>query len=180
MTDERGDAELELAIRAATGDEAAFVEILRRYDVGLRRLAFHLLGDRDAMDDALQEAYLKAFGSIARFRGTASPRTWLYRIVHNACLDQLRSQRRQPTPQQLEAVTPDPTEQSDLRLSLADALAALPSEERAAVLLVDAEGLSYDEAAAIIGVAAGTIGSRLSRARAALRRVLQEPGGVSA
>lgn len=181
MGDERRDADVELAIRAATGDEVAFVEMVRRYDSGLRRLAFRLLGDRDAMDDVLQEAYLKAFASITRFRGSASPRTWLYRIVYNACLDHLRSRHREP-PQakQLEAWTRDPSEQSDLRLSLEEALAALAPEECAAVLLVDAEGLSYDEAASVVGVAAGTIGSRLSRGRAALRRALREPGGVSA
>jgi RNA polymerase sigma-70 factor (ECF subfamily) len=180
VADERRDADVELTIRAATGDEAAFVQIVRRYDTGLRRLAFRMVGDRDAMDDVLQEAYLKAFASIASFRGRASPRTWLYRIVYNASLDQLRRRRRQPIAQSVDAATRDPSDQTDLRLSLADALAALAPEERAAVLLVDAEGLSYEDAAAIIGVAAGTIGSRLSRARAALRRALREPEGVSA
>lgn len=179
MADEQGDADVELAIRAVTGDEVAFVEIIRRYDSGLRRLAFRLLGDRDAMDDVLQEAYLKAFASISRFRGQASPRTWLYRIVYNTCLDHLRRGRQQPVAQDVDAASRDPSEQADLRLSLAAALAALPPQERAAVLLVDAEGLSYEEAAAIVGVAAGTIGSRLSRARAALRRALREAKGVS-
>jgi RNA polymerase sigma-70 factor (ECF subfamily) len=178
---ERRDADVELAIRATAGDEVAFVEMVRRYDDGLRRLAFRLLGDRDAMDDVLQEAYLKAFVSIGRFRGNSSPRTWLYRIVYNACLDHLRSRRREPPRgEQLEAWTRDPREQSDLRLTLTEALAALPPEECAAVLLVDAEGLSYDEAATVVGVPAGTIGSRLSRGRAALRRALREPGGVPA
>jgi len=180
VAENRSDADVELALRAASGDEVAFVEIVRRYDLGLRRLAFRLLGDRDAMDDVLQEAYLKAFTSIARFRGDASPRTWLYRIVYNACLDHVRKGRRRPTAEQLDGPTRDQSEQSDLRLSLADALAALAPEERAAVLLVDAEGLSYVEAAAVTGVATGTIGSRLSRGRAALRRALREPGGVSA
>jgi RNA polymerase sigma-70 factor, ECF subfamily len=180
VADERGDADVELAIRAVTGDEVAFVEIVRRYDSGLRRLAFRLLRDRDAMDDVLQEAYLKAFASISRFRGQASTRTWLYRIVYNACLDQLKRRRRQPVAQYVDAASGDSSAQTDLRLSLAAALAALPPEERAAVLLVDAEGLSYEEAAAIVGVAAGTIASRLSRARAALRRALREPEGASA
>jgi RNA polymerase sigma-70 factor, ECF subfamily len=178
---ERGDADVELAIRAVAGDEVAFIEIVRRYDDGLRRLAFRLLGDRDAMDDVLQEAYLKAFASIARFRGQASPRTWLYRIVYNACLDHVRRRRSQPLGRvdDTQTATRDASEQTDLRLSLAAALAALAPEERAAVLLVDAEGLSYDEAAAVIGVPAGTIASRLSRARAALRRALREPEGTS-
>ena len=180
VAEERGDAEVEPAIRAATGDEVAFVEIVRRHDCALRRLAFRLLGDRDAMDDVLQEAYLKAIASIASFRGQASPRTWLYRIVYNTSLDQLRRRRRQPVAPYIDAATRDSSEQTDLRLSLAEALGALAPEERATVLLVDAEGLSYEEAAAVIGVAAGTIGSRLSRARAALRRALRESEGVPA
>jgi RNA polymerase sigma-70 factor (ECF subfamily) len=180
VVDERDDADMELARRARNGDEGAFVEIIRRHDNALRRLAFRLLGDRDATDDILQEAYLKAFAAVPGFRGRASPRTWLYRIVYNTCLDQLRQRRRLPSPQLLDRAAGDLSEQAHLRLALADALAALAPEERAAVLLVDAEGLSYDEAAAVIGVAAGTIGSRLSRARAALRRTLREQEGVSA
>ena len=178
MVDERADADVELAIRAVAGDEVAFIEIVRRYDGGLRRLAFRLLDDRDAMDDVLQETYLKAFASIRNFRGQATLRTWLYRIVYNACLDQIRRRHRQPLVQVVEARSRDASEQADLRLSLADALAALTPDERAAVLLVDAEGLSYDEAAVVTGVPAGTIASRLSRARAALRRALREPEGA--
>jgi RNA polymerase sigma-70 factor, ECF subfamily len=180
--DDLADADVELTSPAVAGDEAAFVEIVRRYDDGLRRLAFRLLGERDAMDDVLQEAYMKAFASIHRFRGDASPRTWLYRIVYNVCLDHLRRRRRQP-PAQVHGIDPatrDVGDDTDLRLSLAAALAALAPEERAAVLLVDAEGLSYDEAAAVIDVPTGTIASRLSRARAALRRSLREAEGVSA
>jgi RNA polymerase sigma-70 factor, ECF subfamily len=176
---EHGEADVELAIRAVAGDEVAFVEIVRRYDDGLRRMAFRLLGDRDAMDDVLQDAYLKAFASIHRFRGQASPRTWLYRIVYNACLDQLRRRQGQPLAQVADVPTPDSSDATHLRLSLVAALAALAPAERAAVLLVDAEGLSYAEAAGVIGVPAGTIASRLSRARGALRRALREREGAS-
>jgi RNA polymerase sigma-70 factor (ECF subfamily) len=171
---------MELARRARSGDEAAFVELIRLHDRGLRRLAFRLLGDRDAMDDALQEAYLKAFAAVPSFRGRASARTWLYRIVYNTSLDQLRRRRREPLPHPLELGTHDPREQADLRLVLSSALAALAPEERAAVLLVDAEGFSYGEASIVVGVPVGTIASRLSRGRSALRRALREPEGASA
>jgi RNA polymerase sigma-70 factor (ECF subfamily) len=180
VDEDRRAADVELAIRAVACDELAFVEIIRRYDADLRRLAFRLLGERDAMDDVLQEAYLKAFASIHRFRGQASLRTWLYRIVYNVCLDQLRRRRRHPVSPLAADASGESGEQADLRLSLAEALAALVPEERAAVLLVDAEGLSYEEAAAVIGVPAGTIASRLSRARAALRRALRESEEVPA
>jgi RNA polymerase sigma-70 factor (ECF subfamily) len=171
---------MELIGRARDGDGRAFVEIIRRHDYGLRRLAYRFLGDKDAMDDVLQDAYLKAFAAVSDFRGDASPRTWLYRIVYNACIDHLRRSRRAPTPVLPPVATHASNDDVALRLVLAEALAALPSDERAAVLLVDVEGLSYDEAAAVIGVRSGTIGSRLSRARAALRCALREPEGVSA
>jgi RNA polymerase sigma-70 factor (ECF subfamily) len=179
VTVERAEADVELLARAREGDAAAFVELIRRHDRGLRRLAYRLLADRDAIDDALQEAYLKAFAAIPTFAGRAAPATWLYRIVYNACVDQLRRRRREPAAIPLDAVARAASVDSDLRLVLAEALAALPPEERAAVLLVDVEGFSYDEAATVVGVAGGTIASRLSRARAALRRALRTQEGVS-
>jgi RNA polymerase sigma-70 factor, ECF subfamily len=73
--------------RARRGDQEAFAAVIRHYDPGLRTLAYRLLGDRDGMDDALQEAYVKAFRALPRFRGDSKLGTWLYRIAYNACLD---------------------------------------------------------------------------------------------
>ena len=162
-----------LLARARRGDAAAFALLLRADDESHRRLAYRLLGDRAAMDDVLQEAYLRAYRALPRFRGGAAFGTWLYRIVYNACLDELRrgrSRREVALHEQPAGVSPDGVEE---QLDLERALAALPPELRAVVLLVDAEGLSYDEAAEVLGVASGTIGSRLSRARAALRDALE-------
>lgn len=180
MSGERAEADLDLVNRVRDGDERAFVELVRRHDQGLRRLAYRLLGDRDAMDEALQEAYLKAFAAAPAFRGRAAPRTWLYRIVYNSCIDQLRRRRRQPRALPTDVAVHDVSADADLRLVLAEALATLAPDERAAVLLVDAQGLSYAEAGTVVGVSAGTIASRLSRARAALRRSLREQEGASA
>src|ERR671914_1464692 len=80
--------------RARAGDQEAFTALIRHYDPGLRRLAYRLLGDRERMDDALQEAYVKAFRALPRFRGDSSLGTWLYRIAYNACLDELERSRR--------------------------------------------------------------------------------------
>ncbi|MFL6035812.1 MAG: sigma-70 family RNA polymerase sigma factor, partial [Gaiellaceae bacterium] len=74
-------------------DADAFVELVARSDVSHRRLAFRLLGDRDLMDDVLQEAYTRAFRALPSFRGDASLETWLYRIVYNACIDDLRRRK---------------------------------------------------------------------------------------
>jgi RNA polymerase sigma-70 factor, ECF subfamily len=162
--------------RARRGDEAAFAALVRHYDAGLRRLAYRLLGDRVRMDDALQEAYLSAYRALPGFRGDSSLGTWLYRIAYNACVDQLKRTRDVVD---LESVRDraqaggDQIDALSLRETLAAALTALPLEDRAAVLLVDANGFDYRGAAEILGIPEGTVASRLNRARAALRQTLQ-------
>jgi RNA polymerase sigma-70 factor (ECF subfamily) len=171
---------------ARSGDHRAFRAIVDHYDDRLRALAYRLLEDRDAMDDALQEAYLKAFRSMRSFRGESSLGTWLHRITYNACMDLLR--RRKDTvplfgsgtddePAPAERARPgssgqDPLDAAVARTDLAAALATLPPEGRAAVQLVDAEGWTYEEAAKVLGVSPGTLASRVSRARTALRKAL--------
>jgi RNA polymerase sigma-70 factor (ECF subfamily) len=171
--------EVGLAERAREGDPDAFWSLVEPYDRGLRALAFRVLGDRDLMDDALQEAYLKAFRALRSFREESAVASWLYRIVYNSCLDQLRGAgRRRHEP--LEAAAershsgPDPAEVATRRRDLATALASLPPDMRAAVLLVDAEGMGYGEAAEVLGISRGTVASRLNRARARLRRALAD------
>jgi RNA polymerase sigma-70 factor (ECF subfamily) len=165
--------------RARRGDQEAFAAVIRHYDSGLRTLAYRLLGDRDRMDDALQEAYVKAFRALPRFRGDSKLGTWLYRIAYNACLDELkRSQRfvQLPLEEIAEPAGPwlDPGEAVAQRHDLVQALAALPPDERATVLLVDAQGFDYNDAASVLGVPTGTVASRLSRARAGLRRAMRQ------
>jgi RNA polymerase sigma-70 factor (ECF subfamily) len=163
--------------RARRGDERAFATLVRRYDPGLRALAFRVLGDRTRMDDALQEAYVKAYRALPRFRGDASLETWLYRIAYNACLDEVKRTRAVVD---LESVrdraqtSADPLETLSARQTLALALAELPPADRVAVLLVDAQGFDYRDAAEVLGIPEGTVASRLNRARTALRQTLQE------
>ena len=88
------DLDPRIVRRARRGDQRAFAQLVRHYDDGLRALAFRLLGDRDRMDDALQEAYVNAFRALPGFRGEAELGTWLYRIAYNACVDELRRDRR--------------------------------------------------------------------------------------
>jgi RNA polymerase sigma-70 factor, ECF subfamily len=163
-------------------ETAEFMEMVKRHDRGLRALAYRLLHDRVAMDDVMQDAYLNAFRALSSFRGEAQTGTWLYRIVYNACLDRLRCDRRRPEVS-LEVVVEartvvqtegDPGEWVPERSALAVALASVSPEQRAAVLLVDATGLSYDEAADVLGVRPGTIASRLHQARSVLRQTLSE------
>jgi RNA polymerase sigma-70 factor (ECF subfamily) len=166
----------ELVERARRGDHGAFAEAVACYDDRLRALAFRLLGDRDGMDDAMQEAYVKAFRALPTFKGDACLGTWLYRITYNVCIDELR---RRPSTlvvtsngSEPAAAGPDPADAAVTRGDLATALAALPPDHRAAVLLVDAHGFDYAEAGRILGIPSGTVASRLSRARQALRRAL--------
>ncbi len=177
---ELDDAVLGAALeRAQGGDARAFETLVRHYDPGLRALTFRLLGDRDRMDDALQEAYVKAFRALPGFRNESSFGTWLYRIAYNACQDELeRSRRVVRLPfDEREHDEAGPAVESDvsMRHEIAQVLSALPPADRAAVLLVDVHGFTYDETAVVLDVPAGTVGSRLNRARATLRRALGGP-----
>ncbi len=163
--------------RARQGDDEAFAAVVYAYDRRLRGLAYRILGDRDRMDDALQEAYVRAFRALPRFRGDARLGTWLFRITYNACLDELaRAGKSAYVP--LDELAgqasegPEPGEALGVRRELELALASLTPEERAVVLLVDARGLDYSEAGGILGIPVGTVASRLNRARTALRRAL--------
>lgn len=170
---------LSLVDRAKAGDTAAFGQLLSEHDSVMRAVAYKMLGDQGAMDDALQAAYLKAFRNIAGFRSEAAFATWLHRIVINCCYDMLRATGRRPEISLTDAhEVASPVSHED-RLAddqqLHHALQTLPAEQRAALLLVDGEGLSYQEAAEALGVERGTIASRLNRARAELRRQLAMP-----
>ncbi len=163
------------------GDERAFSLLLRRHDVRMRALAWKLLGDRDRMDDALQDAYVRAWRSLGSFRHDADFGTWLYRITYNACMDELRRGAFRPTLHdwsdtgEQPAVTGAGPERSVVAAdSVERLLATLPPDQRATVVLVDGEGFDNQTAADILGVAVGTVASRLSRARATLRAGLRE------
>ena len=161
-------------------DQRSFTALVRRHDDRLRGVAYKLLaGDRHRMDDVLQDAYLRAFVARDGFRNDADAATWLYRIVTNACLDELRRTARRPTPVDPVGwdgprVVPGPDEAVGAADVTLRALAALPPDQRAVVVLVDGEGFDYEAAAELLGVAPGTVASRLSRARTAFRRLIGE------
>jgi RNA polymerase sigma-70 factor, ECF subfamily len=164
--------------RARDGDHEAFAAVVSLYDRRLRGIAFRVLGDRERMDDALQEAYLRAFRALPRFRGDARVGTWLFRITYNACLDELaRAQKTTHVPlDELVEQASDPHELEDALAAsseVASALAKLSPDERAVVFLVDVEGFDYTAASRVLGVPVGTVASRLNRARGALRSALQ-------
>ena len=180
---ERGriaEAPRSLIARASWGDTDALEQLLRHYDPSMRLLAYRLVGQ--SMSDVLQDAYIKAYRALPDFRldqGTFGG--WLARIVYTSAIDHLRRERRHR--RDVEAAARDeggatPEERLLERLDFDIALHALPLDQRAAVILVDGLGFSYDDAAMMLELARGTLASRLHTARKALRATLkgERPG----
>jgi RNA polymerase sigma-70 factor (ECF subfamily) len=145
----------------------------------LRRYARALTHDADLADDLVQDALERAIGKRRLWRPVGSVRAWVFRILLNVYRNELRRRRRLPVALPLDAgsVASDAPAAPYGRLALAEtarAMQALPSEQREALLLVAVEGMSYAEAAAVLGIPSGTLMSRLARARAALRRATEE------
>jgi RNA polymerase sigma-70 factor, ECF subfamily len=173
--------ERELVGRARGGDVDAFYSLISRHDRALRRLAYRLLGDQDAMDDALQESYMKAFRALPRFSGGSSFKSWLYRIVYNTCLDELRRIRKMGIlPIESADARPDgdadPGDMVTDNVDLAAAVASLTPETRAAVLLVFVDGMTTTPPQRSWACRAGRW-RRLHRGRAQLRRALDTAQG---
>ena len=167
---------------ARRGDGEAFVRMLKHYDSRLRALAFRMLRDPVLMDDALQDASLKAYQSLRGFRGESEVGTWLYRITYCTCLDYLRRERRFQLLTSDDALAgfacDDPCEIVTRWADLEDALDRLPVEQRVLVVLVHQYGYGYRTAAEVVGVPEGTVSSRLAAARSRLRALLCEPAYV--
>lgn len=164
---------------AGRADRSEFTALLRQHDDQMRGLAYRMMGSRAAMDDVLQDAYIKAYKAFGSFRGDAQFSTWLYSIVYRTCIDAIRKRdRRRETGLHVVSEQPSTAARAEQRVTeisvLESALDALSPDQRAVLLLVDANGLSYDEAAAILDVNPGTIASRLNRARTAVRSTLAD------
>lgn len=190
--DDVGSRESQLVQRCASGDEDACAELVAEHQRMVLQLAVNLLGDHDEALDLSQEVFLRVFRTIHHFRGQSQLRTWIYRIVINQARNRQRWWRRRFRSSQVsldqhlelhgdhlagrEQVAPDRMfAQKQLAQRLQNALERLPFDQRTAIILREVDGLSYDEIAYSLGVTLGTVKSRLTRARQALRGVLQEP-----
>lgn len=144
----------------------------------MRRYARALLRDSDRADDLVQDCVERALQRLDNWRSGESPRRWLFTIMHHLFIDQVRRGKRQGIPQSLdnEAVLSVPSEQADHSAArdIADALARIGEDRRAALLLVSVEGFSYSEAANMLGIPAGTLMSRVARGRDELRALLDD------
>lgn len=165
----------DLLARHVDGDGDAFGEIFRRHRDRMWAVALRTTSDRELAADAVQEAFIAAFRRADRFRGDSAVTTWLHRITVNAAIDRLRREKpTSPLPEIDPADRHDRHGQAETALDVQAALATLPEAQRLALILVDMEGLAVAEAAAVLGVAEGTVKSRCSRGRAALVPLLTQ------
>jgi RNA polymerase sigma-70 factor (ECF subfamily) len=180
-----GVREATLVQRCASRDEAACAELVAEHQRMVVQLAVNLLGDRDEALDLSQEVFLRVFRTIHRFRGHSTLRTWIYRIAVNQARNRHRFWRRRHRNDQVSldahiashgefpstlGLRPDRVlEQKELGERLQQALDRLPFDQRTAIVLREIDGLSYEDIAFSLGVAIGTVKSRLTRARQALR-----------
>lgn len=180
-----GKTDTETAIIAAAqqGDLRAFDELVSAYQELAYSVAYRILGNADAAMDATQEAFIRAFQGLSRFRG-GSFKGWILRITTNCSYDQLRYKQRRPSTPIDDLVEDDEhssllfaeeeepeayAERQELGMAIQRALGVLPSDQRAVVVMSDIHGLSYSEISEAMQISVGTVKSRLSRARGKLR-----------
>jgi RNA polymerase sigma-70 factor (ECF subfamily) len=184
--------EAALVRRCAEGDEDACAELVDQHQRMVYQLALHLLGDHNEALDLSQEVFFRVFRTIHTFRGQSLLRTWIYRIVVNQARNRQRWWRRRRRADQVsldeavrahgeflaaprESAAPDTMlGRKELAERIWHALEDLPFDQRTAIVLREIDGLSYDEIAFSLGVAIGTVKSRLARAREALRAELRD------
>ncbi len=183
--------ESKLIASARKGDLEAFNQLVLQYEQLAYNVAFRIAGESGLAEDATQNAFIKAYRSLRSYRG-GSFKGWLLRIVTNSCYDELRSSARRPaisldgdSEDEQDAGNAmhwiqDPKESPEdfadrlaLSQSIQSCIEGLNDEFRAALVLVDIEGLDYSEAATAMGSAVGTVRSRLARARQRVRECLQ-------
>jgi len=180
--------EQNLITQAQQGELESFNVLVLRYQDYIYSITYRIMGEADGAADAAQDTFITAFRKIDSYRGGVF-RAWLARIATNTCYDTLRKLKRRPAdyleelpgsemydepPVAAEAPTPEQEAQrSDLNHAIQDCIKALKTEQRVVLVLSDVQGMSYQQVAESTGVALGTVKSRLSRARVAVRRCLQ-------
>ncbi len=178
------DQSAERLERARAGDLTAFNELVLEHQGLVFSLCLRIIGQKQAAEDATQEAFIAAWRNLKNLRGDAF-RPWLMRIAANACTDELRRRGRRPSSSldsALEEGVPEPPDREPspetmllrgaLRHQVEEALQELPVDQRMAVILADLNGFDYAEVAEVMKTSLGTVKSRISRGRARLRQAL--------
>ena len=189
------DTDQQLVQRAQRGDLRAFDLLVLKYQGRIAALVGRYLSDAGEVEDVTQEAFVKAYLALGKFRGDSAFYTWLYRIAANAAKNHLVAKRRRPGADATiedaegfdeggllsESASPEALAMGvELAEVVESALNALPDELRAALMLREFDGLSYDDIADVLGCPVGTVRSRIFRAREAIdQRVKEQISGGS-
>ncbi len=177
---------------ARKGDLDSFNSLVLVYQHQVYNLAYRIMGDEAPAADATQDAFISAYKNLKSFRG-GSFKSWLLRIVTNACYDELRRKKRRPAVSLDELMNNEDNEveydvpsgedgpetiaqQHELAELIQTGITTLPEDQRITLVLSDVQGLSYEEIAGMTNTNLGTVKSRLSRGRAKLREYLQTHG----
>lgn len=185
-------ADTELVVRALSGREDSFEELVRRYQRPIVAYVYRMVGDYDAALDLAQEVFIKVYNSLGRYRPEFKFSTWIYRIAHNAAIDHLRRQGAMRTeemevegqegttfekPLASKAPTPEQeTERGERRAEIEEVVTQLPPAYRELIVLRHSHDLSYDEIAEVTSLPLGTVKNRIFRAREAMRELLVARG----
>lgn len=178
--------ERKLIERAMNGDSSSFNRLMELHERRMYAVALRMCADREDAQDCLQEAMLRIYRSINGFKGQSSFATWVYRVTMNTCLDELRKKKNKQntsldglldmgwSPVDEQASPEKRAIDSEVQKCLHAAIGELPEDMRAAVVLRDIQGFTYDEIAQMLDINVGTIKSRISRGREKLREKLKQ------
>jgi len=178
------DADDRLVQQTLAGDLEAYGALVDRYRKRVYNLAYRMLGDRERAEDAAQEAFIRAYRALKSYRPTGRFASWLFATASHLCIDRLRQRPFAQASLDEPGLRPDPAEEgvsadppaaygrTETQAHVHQALGRLPHTQRLAIALVHLQGLSYEEAAEVMGCPVGTVKSHAHRARNTLKRLL--------
>jgi RNA polymerase sigma-70 factor, ECF subfamily len=180
----------ELVARSVGGDTDSFNQLIKRWEKPIYALAYRTIGREEDARDVVQETFLRAFRGLGGFKGQAKFSSWLYRIALNLCRDWMRRERRAPVvaaPDGVDLIelagegdaavrADDLVVRKDLSRAVAAAMRTLPEEQRAAIVLKEYHGLTFQEIADLLGCPLSTVKTRLYQGMTVLRRELDRSG----
>lgn len=184
-------SEKELLMRAKSGDEAAFEEIVKMYQKKICSTIFFMVKNENIVEDLAQEVFIKIYRNIGKFNAESSLYTWIYRITMNTCIDQIKKEKRftyinpviETEDGDMEVQYEDETQKLDeileekiRREKLIKAIKKLPAEQRALIVLRDVRQFKYMEIAEMLKLNLGTVKSKINRSRQALKEILEQDG----
>ena len=191
MTDREKAHERELVIKAKSGSDKAFEEIIKLYEQKICSTIFYMVKNKDIVEDIAQEVFIKVYRNIDKFNEQSSLYTWIYRITMNACFDEIKKEKKitylsnyvETEEGEQEVEFEDPSQNVDEIISakldreeLVKAIKRLPDDQRAIIVLRDIRGFTYWEIADMLKIKLGTVKSKISRARVSLKDELERAG----